>query len=98
MEFILRLSLKKKQIYPTIMAYIGCVSTKKCDGIVGCSCDILQINRSISILMTKAAGHPWTDYKTEIAQELNTVGYDRTNECYNENRFYNESVGILSAE
>jgi len=28
------------------MAYSGHVSTKKCDGIVGCSCDIFQINHS----------------------------------------------------
>ena len=73
------------------MAYIGFVSTKKCDGIVGCSCDIFQINRTIqqkiikiSKRMTETAGHTWTDYETEIAQELNTVGYATTNECYNE--------------
>ena len=41
--------------------------------------------------MTNTAGRTWKDYKsnTETAQELNTVGYDTTNdattnECYNE--------------
>ena len=39
--------------------------------------------------MAKTAGHTWADYKTEIAQKLNTVWYATTkdattNECYNE--------------
>jgi hypothetical protein len=40
------IELKKQQIYPTIMAYSRYVSTKKCDGIVGCICDIFQNNYS----------------------------------------------------
>ena len=53
--------------------------------------------------MTKTAGRTWKDYKsnTETAQELNTVGYDTTNdatthEFYNE-RCYNEQFSSIKS-